>query len=1103
MQGTSLTKLERECKLYDEFDKCAYKKGETLRDFYLRFLLLLNDMNIYNVQLEQFQVNTKFLNTLPPEWSKFVTDVKLDYTPGTSRSNSGKQRTVICYNCKGEGHMSKQCTKPKRKKDDSWFKDKELLTVITHNAAYQADDLDAYDSDCDELNTAKVALMDNLSHYGSDALAKNHNRQLFRILTHLHNTLILYVIEQLITQVINCTKINLDNKNVNDTLTTELERYKEQVKLLKERQNVEVKSQDNYLDSHEQNAEINRLKQTLSEQLQEKESLMKTVTALKNDFKKKESRNTDRQITLEKKIKLLDNIVYKRVQSVQTVHMLTKPKFCYDYSSKQALGFQNSFYLKKAQQLELRLYDGNVIKNTCVIVIPNSKETLMLAEEIRLKMLLKQHDSMVLEKKVNTTPVDYKSMNSLDPTPSKRPTKVEVPKELLKVNMVNTSLKKLKHHLADFDMVIKERTTATAITEGSWGFEHTKSCFGDEIIPFVKALKDIFNTFDQYEKDLIITALKDELRRLKGKSLVDNAVTTPTIAPEMLQIEVEPIDPRLLNNRTVHSDYLRLTPEQAVILRKVVENCKCAAFHFNANSKLICIKCNGCMLSDNHDLYGINVLNDVNARHKSKYVKKTSKRKVWKPTMMWGEREVVREAGSGGKKAYRNGGKHCAQHSVSKRKGHGRCFDHCQPSQYTVDHPIFDAHNDFLKSQNELSIPQNTIMEQMTQLTSMCELVCQIVQKKQEEKRIEEEQAANARYWKIPACCDDDDDYDSAITPILSTEEPIDSLSMGDEHLDTILATESDEVIMSSVEDLVPIPSEFEGILDTICDVHLDDNHTPLEAKDHLEIVLNSNDDISSSDDDSLHEENIEYVEASPHDYELSSSTSLNSFLEETNTFHNSFPEFEDFYFDLGEISSGSTTTDSNISLPDYEAFSFDDDHIKEISSGSTTTHSDISLFEYDSFIFDLTHEEFVNELAHIISPPESSPIYFKDLPDPGELMSVLNFRIHEILSTTHVTLPIEDDHSPLFPYVVWIFVAYLTYPVIPPYLHPFGNEDTIFDPGITINRFYSFKPSLSHRYEAFKKFNTHRSHLNEWPMIINGKNTPLLDVLLFHFYPP
>ncbi|GJS18335.1 retrovirus-related pol polyprotein from transposon TNT 1-94 [Tanacetum coccineum] len=207
--------------------------------------------------------------------------------------------------------------------------------------------------------------------------------------------------------------------------------------------------------------------------------------------------------------------------------MLTKPQFFYDHTTKQALGFQNPFYLKKAQQLEPKLYDGNVIEKTSAIVIPDSEETLMLAEESRSKMLLKQKDPMMLEKKVNTTPVDYtvlnklsqdfetrfvpqtelsaeqafwsqNSVNSLDPTPSSRPTKVEVPKELPKVSMVNTSLKKLKNHLAGFDVVVKERTTATAITEGSWGFEHTKACFRDEIIPFVKALKDLFNTFDQF-----------------------------------------------------------------------------------------------------------------------------------------------------------------------------------------------------------------------------------------------------------------------------------------------------------------------------------------------------------------------------------------------------------------------------------------------------------------------------------------------------------------------------------------------------------------------------------------------------------------------------
>ncbi|GJV54982.1 hypothetical protein Tco_1455987 [Tanacetum coccineum] len=77
MQGTSLTKQERECKLYDAFDKFTHIKGESLNIYYLQFTQMMNDMNIYKMKMEQFQVNTKFLNSLPPEWSKFVTDVKL------------------------------------------------------------------------------------------------------------------------------------------------------------------------------------------------------------------------------------------------------------------------------------------------------------------------------------------------------------------------------------------------------------------------------------------------------------------------------------------------------------------------------------------------------------------------------------------------------------------------------------------------------------------------------------------------------------------------------------------------------------------------------------------------------------------------------------------------------------------------------------------------------------------------------------------------------------------------------------------------------------------------------------------------------------------
>ncbi|GJY62808.1 hypothetical protein Tco_0464268 [Tanacetum coccineum] len=138
---------------------------------------------------------------------------------------------------------------------------------------------------------------------------------------------------------------------------------------------------------------------------------------------------------------------------------------------------------------------------------------------------------------------------------------------------------------------------------------------------------------------------------------------------------------------------------------------------------------------------------------------------------------------------------------------------------------------------------------------------------------------------------------------------------------------------------------------------------------------------------------------------------SLIFFLEETNTFDNSIPESETFRFNLEEISSGSPTTHSELSLPDYKAFYIDNDHFKERSSGSTTTHVDFS--QYDSFIFDLSndqfppadrsdfnHEEFTDELTHIMSLPNLECFKFKIEPDPGDLTSI-DLGIRKNVSTT------------------------------------------------------------------------------------------------------
>nr|GEX35838.1 hypothetical protein [Tanacetum cinerariifolium] len=275
------------------------------------------------------------------------------------------------------------------------------------------------------------------------------------------------------------------------------------------------------------------------------------------------------------------------------------------------------------------------------------------------------------------------------------------------------------------------------------------------------------------------------------------------------------------------------------------------------------------------------------------------------------------------------------------------------------------------------------------------------------EKLQQLEQVANLSTY--PSKCfnsfcydDDDEDYTIAVTSSLSTEEPDNSLSMGDEHLDTISdfsdsndessSTDDDSFSIDKIEYVEASPPDYELVSSEVMEIVIPevggiDDDILLTIKDDVlrEKLLNIN----------LLIANIEALNDNPtpsFDFiTKSSSTSLNSLLEDTNAFDNSLPEFETFCFNLEVISSGSTTTRSDISLPEYEAFY--DLHVKEISSGSTTTHSNSSL--YDSFIFDLSINlfppvdrsdfyEFADELTHIISLPKYDCVCFRIEPNSG-----------------------------------------------------------------------------------------------------------------------
>nr|GEZ25972.1 hypothetical protein [Tanacetum cinerariifolium] len=310
-------------------------------------------------------------------------------------------------------------------------------------------------------------------------------------------------------------------------------------------------------------------------------------------------------------------------------------------------------------------------------------------------------------------------------------------------------------------------------------------------------------------------------------------------------------------------------------------------------------------------------------------------------------------------------------------------FDQTQPSQFPVIHPppqetsieiLYDQEKD-----NIFKI-KDAFGNEQYKSEDVQELFHKLLNDVQ---NIHEELAEyiNTPGWNRPTFYnngdDDDVDYTIAITPVLSIEELDNSLSMRDEHLDTIPATESD--------DASPHDSEF----------------VSLEVE---KIVISKDEEI---EDDNLREKLLKV----------------------------------------------------NLLIAKIEALKDNPTPSSEFST-NTTIQYDISLPEYDSFIFDLSNDQF---------PPTDRSDFTHE-----------EFGMNPLTSYLH---QMEDDHSPLLAYVVWIFLAYLTYPIIPPHLHSFGNEDTIFDPCITINHFYSFKPGLSHRCETFKKFNTRRSHLKGSPM--------------------
>nr|GEU74171.1 ribonuclease H-like domain-containing protein [Tanacetum cinerariifolium] len=387
---------------------------------------------------------------------------------GIIGNNSSQQSVVKCFNCQREDHMVRQCPKPKRKRDATWFRYRVLLVEARGSVKV--------------LNEEELAFLKNAQFADFE-------------------------------------------KKIND------------------------------------------LKQTLSKQLKEKEMLIKTFNVLKHESKEKETKNIDKEIAL-KKVKELDNIVYKIGQSVQTVLMLMKPQVFYDNNLKQALGFQNSFYLKKAQLISPTLYDGSVIaKETNVISIADSEETLMLEEE----KLSGEQDFWLQTSHPNTDQSAYSLV------------KIEAPREL------------------------------------------PKESKGKDIVDNAAQVSNVITTAPgRYKLDPITLAPKDKNNKETHIYYLKHTMKLAAILREIVK-QAKSLNP-LDSASYFVCKYVKLIQEFLGYVRDT-----CPDIHKPSEKLVVDMPINK-KKTVRHDLCFIEFVFDMNASSKYKSVKKAKKKKEWKPT---------------------------------------------------------------------------------------------------------------------------------------------------------------------------------------------------------------------------------------------------------------------------------------------------------------------------------------------------------------------------------------------------------------------------------------------------------------------------------------
>nr|GEU56476.1 retrovirus-related Pol polyprotein from transposon TNT 1-94 [Tanacetum cinerariifolium] len=510
--------------------------------------------------------------------------------------NPGQARPMKCYNC-NDKMLLMQAQENEVALDeeqllflaggqDNAFDDDVAEQPVQDLAlnvdnVFQADDCDAFDSDVDEAPTAQTMFMANLSSadpvtdevgpsYDSDILSEvqDHDHYQDVVCAH-HEENVMHDGVQLNYVVYSHADYTSDNnmipydQYVKDN-EEQVELYERHAKFeLTEREQkinepLRLVISDRNFKKETLKKEIHSIKLQLASTINHNRSMVEEVTFLKKDFKQKENKYLEDFLDMKYLKEKVEDRLIKQDQSLQTVHMLCRPKPHYNELNKVAIGYTNPLCLTRAKQVQPDLYNGHeIIKdNHALAIVHNIEDTLEIAKITRKKMNAKMNDPECVTRKVKIAPHDYSKKNFLATfTPQKQltpeqifwsndliklkyealkeRTKVSRPIKALTVYPPNTPAtlvpkvlpikSQVKIHIftliqlfLDFDKTCKKRITPTVLTEGKRGFEQTKECYLKEVIPFFKTLKD---NFEGIQKALTkkIKEIKDVFEELEAE----------------------------------------------------------------------------------------------------------------------------------------------------------------------------------------------------------------------------------------------------------------------------------------------------------------------------------------------------------------------------------------------------------------------------------------------------------------------------------------------------------------------------------------------------------------------------------------------------------